>query len=192
MARQITKKETDVKKTTEEKVETPVIKTEVVKAEKKKFASDEGIICRAVLSGKTYVKGKRTGTIYEFLSAGDRIEIEYQDLVAEVRQGSGIIFYPMIIVEDEDFIKEFPRLSKYYSSMYTNRELEKILKKSAKDIQKILPTLPKGVQDSLKSIASKMISTGELDSISVIKTLDEYWNTNLVLMTGFVKNEIEK
>ena len=191
MARQTTKKEVTektetVKEAVEVKQEKPIV-TE--KVEKKKFAPTDGVLCRSVLSGKTYIKGKRTGTIYEFLSVGDKVEIEYQDLIAEVREGSGIIFYPMIMIEDEDFIKEFPRVEKYYSSMYTNVELESILRKSAGEIKKTLPTLPKGVQDSLKNIAAKMISNGELDSISVIKALDECWNTNLALMTGFVKND---
>ena len=194
MARQATKKTTvekteSVNKAPETKVENPFVKAKESKPEKKKFAPTDGIVCRAVLSGKTYIKGKRTGTIYEFLSAGDRVEVEYQDLVAEVREGSGIVFYPMIIIEDEDFVKEFQKLEKYYTSMYTVAELEDVLRKPAREIRDILPTLPKGVQDSLKNIAAKMISTGELDSISTIKALDEYWNTNLSLMTGFVNND---
>lgn len=155
------------------------------KPDKKKFAPTDGIMCRAVLSGKTYVKGKRTGTLYGFLAAGDEIEIEYQDLAAEVREASGIIFHPMIVIEDEDFIKEFPKLEKFYKNMYTQSELMGFLKKSANQVKGILPTLPVGVQESLKSIAAEMIRTKQLDSLSTIKALDEVWGTNLVLMTGF-------
>lgn len=155
------------------------------KPDKKKFAPTDGIMCRAVLSGKTYVKGKRTGVLYGFLAAGDEIEIEYQDLAAEVREASGIIFYPMIVIEDEDFIKEFPKLEKFYKNMYTQSELMGFLKKPANQVKGILPTLPVGVQESLKSIAADMIRTKQLDSLSTIKALDEVWGTNLVLMTGF-------
>ena len=190
MARQ---RKTLTKEATVEKTASPVIEAEssVVETkeikvpEKKKFSPTDGILCRAILSGKTYIKGKRTGTIYGFLGAGDEIEIEYQDLVAEVREGSGIIFHPMIVVEDEDFIKEFPKLEKYYKNMYTQSELMGFLKKPANQVKGILPTLPAGVQDSLKSIAAEMIRSKQLDSLSTIKALDEVWGTNLVLMTGF-------
>ena len=174
---------------TKVETETPVVITETEKPkvpEKKKFMPTDSIMCRAVLSGKTYVKGKRTGTIYGFLGAGDEIGIEYQDLAAEIREGSRIIFHPMIVVEDEDFIKEFPKLEKFYKNMYTQSELEEFLRTPASNIKDTLPTLPAGVQDSLKSIAAEMIRSEDLDSISVIKVLDEIWGTNLSLMTGLL------
>lgn len=175
---------------TNSEIETTPIKTETPKiSEKKKFSPTDSIMCRAVLTGKTYIKGKRTGILYGFLGMGDEIGIEYQDLAAEVREASGIIFHPMIVIEDDDFVKEFPKLEKFYKNMYTQSELSNFLKKPANKIKEALPTLPLGVQDSLKSIAAQKIRTGELDSISVIKTLDEFWGTNLTLMTGLIDEE---
>jgi hypothetical protein len=68
--------------------------------------------------------------------------------------------------------------------------MKDILRKSAGEIINLLPTLPPGVQDSLKGTAAEMVRTGELDSLSVIKALDDIWGTQLILTTGlFNTNE---
>lgn len=176
----------NVKKTTE--TVTPVeVKKETV--EKKKFAPDEEVTCRAILVGITHILGKRTGSLYTFLGKDDTIGIEYRDLVAEVREGSKSIFKPMIIVEDEDFVNEFPKLKTFYKNMYSPNEMKNILKKSANEIKALLPTLPPGIQSSLKGMAADMVRSGELDSVSVIKALDEVWGTQLNILTGLFDAE---
>lgn len=151
----------------------------------KKFEPEDEIACRAVLAGRTFLEGKKTGTLYGFMAAGDRVGIEYQDLEAEVRRWSNIISHPMIVIEDEDFVKHFPKLEEFYKSLYPISKMKDILHKSAAEIRNLLPTLPPGVQENLKSTAAEMVRNGELDSLSVIKALDEIWGTQLSLLTGF-------
>ncbi len=163
----------------------PEIKTEKkVVAEKKKFVSDDRIPCKSVLSGKTHLLGKRTNMIYTFLGRNDTIGIEYQDLVAEVRAGTSLLFYPMIVVEDQDFINEFPKLKEFYEKLYPVSDLKVLLKRPVREIQTVLPNLPAGVIDSMKSVAADMVRTGELDSISTIRALDGAWGTDLAILTG--------
>jgi len=45
-------------------------------------------------------------------------------------------------------------------------------------------SLPKGAQDAIKHLASKMVSDGRLDSVKKIKTLDEIFDTEMSIMTG--------
>lgn len=45
-------------------------------------------------------------------------------------------------------------------------------------------SLPQGAQDSIKHIASKMVSDGTLDSVRKIKILDEIFDTEMSVMTG--------
>ena len=165
----------------------PEVKTIV---EKKKFASDDRIPCKSVLSGKTHLLGKRTNMIYTFLGSNDTIGIEYQDLVAEVRAGTSLLFLPMIIVEDQDFIDEFPKLKAFYEKLYPVSDLKILLKKPVREIQAILPILPIGVINSMKSIAADMVRTGELDSIATIRALDGAWGTDLAILTG-LNNAVE-
>ena len=44
--------------------------------------------------------------------------------------------------------------------------------------------LPEGAKNSIKHIASQLISDGTLDSVKKIKTLDEIFDTELSIMTG--------
>lgn len=162
--------------------ETVEVKKTVV--EKKKFASDDRIPCKSVLVGKTHLLGKRTNMIYTFLGRNDTIGIEYQDLVAEVRAGTSLLFHPMIVVEDQDFINEFPKLKQFYENLYPVSDLKDLLKRSAKEIMAVLPNLPAGVVDSMKSVAADMVRTGELDSIATIRALDGAWGTDLAILTG--------
>lgn len=173
-------------------VETPVVEAEQpvkeeVKPVKKKFAPDEEVDCRAVLVGRTYVLGKRSGNLYGFLGKDDVIGIEYRDLAAEVREWTRAISRPMIIIEDEDFIAEFPKLAKFYKDLYPTSELEAMLRKPANQVMAIVPSLPRGIQDSLKGLAADMVRTGALDSVSTIKALDEFWGTQLSILTGLTE-----
>jgi hypothetical protein len=185
MARNVRKTNVQVVKMSEPASEKVVENDDV-----RKFEPDDEITCRAVLVGRTYLEGQKTGTLYGFLAAGDKVGIEYQDLEAEVRRWSRMISYPMIIIEDEDFVKRFPKLQNFYKSLYPIDKMKDILRKSAGEIINLLPTLPPGVQDSLKGTAAEMVRTGELDSLSVIKALDDIWGTQLILTTGlFNANE---
>ena len=152
---------------------------------KKKFVSDDRIPCKSVLSGKTHLLGKRTNMIYTFLGRNDTIGIEYQDLVAEVRAGTKLLFHPMIVIEDQDFINEFPKLKEFYEKLYPVSDLKNLLKRPVREIQAILPNLPTGVIDSMKSVAADMVRNGELDSIATIRALDGAWGTDLAILTGF-------
>lgn len=165
-------------------IEPEVVETKKTVAEKRKFVSDDRIPCKSVLVGKTHLLGKRTNMIYTFLGRNDTIGIEYQDLVAEVRAGTNLLFRPMIIVEDQDFINEFPKLKQFYENLYPVSDLKALLKRPVREIQAILPNLPAGVVDSMKSVAADMVRTGELDSISTIRALDSAWGTDLAILTG--------
>ena len=176
-------------------IPTPIIAENVViepetQTQKKKFASDDRIPCKAVLTGKTHLLGKRTNMIYTFLGRNDTIGIEYQDLVAEVRAGTNLLFYPMIVVEDQNFINEFPKLKEFYEKLYPVSDLKALLKRPVREIQAVLPNLPAGVIDSMKSVAADMVRNGELDSISTIRTLDGAWGTDLAILTG-LNSDIE-
>ena len=110
------------------------------------------------------------------------------NLVKQGREPEQAIGYlndgTMIVVEDEDFIAEFPKLAKFYKDLYPTSELEAMLRKPVNQVMTIVPSLPRGIQDSLKGLAADMVRTGALDSVSTIKALDEFWGTQLSILTG--------
>ncbi len=160
--------------------------TEIAEPKKpvKKFKQDEGILCRSITVGGLWLDGIKSKNIYRWVEYGDEAEIEYRDLVAMVRSRSNYIFSPMFIIEDEDFIREFPQLKEFYSEQYTVSDLKGILDLPVTKMIAAIKTLPSGAVSSLKNIASTQVANGQLDSVRKIKALDELFGTELNLLAS--------
>ena len=174
-----------------EKLETEEVVEETPKAKKavkKKFDQSDGVMCHSVLQGGYYLEGQKTKMLYEFSCYGDTVEIEYRDLVAEIRTRSKSVFQPRLIVDDKDFVEEFPQLKKFYSESYTTKELRDILKLSPKQMIEEIKQLPSGALDTLKSMAATFVKNGTIDSVKTIKALDEYFGTDLNLLADLVQD----
>ena len=176
--------ETDeIVETVEDEIE-EVVET-VVKREPKKFEATDGIPCRSIVSGGLYMSGIKSHIMYEWSDNGDITEVEYQDIVAAIRSNVSYISKPYFIIEDEDIIAQFPQLNRIYASMYSFKDLRDVLTElPAKSMKATILSLPEGAKESIKNIASQMISNGTLDSVQKIKILDEIFDTELMLMTG--------
>lgn len=166
---------------------------EIVVPEKKvkKFDASDGVLCRSVVQGGLYMDGQKTHITYSWTDYGDVSEVEYRDLVAEVRSKSRFVFNPWFIIEDEDFLAEFPNVKDFYEKSYTLKDLRKILELPVGQMTEEIEKLPKGAKESLKSIAAKQVATGALDSVSKIKALDKIYGTDLNLIGTFFNNEDE-
>ena len=159
------------------------IKEDTPKKTKKTFDQSDGITCRSVVQGALFVEGIKTGMMYTWTDYGDETEVEYRDLVAAVRSKDKTVYEPRFIVENEDFIAEFPVLEKYYANQFTTRDIKEILNMSENDMVKAIEKLPKGAIESLKSIAAQQIASGRLDSVRKIKALDQIFGTDLNLIS---------
>ena len=155
---------------------------------KRTFGKEDLISCHSIMIGKTFVTGIKSGNTYVFETMGAETEIEYQDLVALVNTNSSFLFKPFIIVDDDDFISQSPKLKKYYDGMYSIDDLAEIFRLPYNKIPSELDRLPEGAKQSIKSLASEYIAKGKLDSVKVIKTLDDYFGTQLMLLTGLYDN----
>ncbi len=150
-------------------------------AKKKEFKSNDRIKCTSITSGGLFMSGKKTGTLYSWVDAGDVAYIEYADLAAEVRTKGMYAFRPRFVVDDEDFIAQFPELDTLYASLYSKKDLNKILSLEPKKMASVIKGLPDGAKESIKSMAVSAIERGELDSINRIKVIDEIFGTNMLL-----------
>lgn len=152
---------------------------------KKKYEATDGIPCRSITPGGLYMEGIKSHILYEWADNGDITEVEYQDIIAAIRSNVSYIHKPYFIIEDEDIVSQFPQVSKIYDSMYSIKDLKDVLiSLSPREMKSVIMTLPDGAKESIKHIASQMISNGSLDSVQKIKILDEIFNTELMLMTG--------
>ena len=157
---------------------------EPVKEEVKKkvFKESDGIPCRSVTQGGLYMEGQKTHMQYEWVSYGDYTDVEYADLAAAVRVKSGYVFRPTFIIEDDDFIAEFPTLKKFYTENYSVTDLEAILRYPVDKMLDEIKCLPKTALDSLKVLAASSVADGSLDSVKKINALDEVLGTNMSLL----------
>ena len=154
--------------------------------EKKVFSQEDRIPCRSVITGGLYMEGSKTKYLYEWSGYGDVVDVEYRDLVPVVRDRTIFAFGPWFIVEDDDFVKEFPNLKKFYDESYSIKDLKLIINLPVGDMVAEIKSLPKTAVESLKSITSEMISDGSLDSVKKIKALDELFGTDLQLIAKMV------
>ena len=195
MKKNVTKKAT-VENAVEEVVETvetteivkEVAKTEKeVKVEAKKFKDTDPIRCVSITAGELGMLGIKSGINYTWAGRGDETDVEYQDLVAAIRSGKKHISAPYFIIQDDDFLTQFPQVAETYSSMLSYKDLKDILNLDANSMKKVINELPSGAKESIKNIASSQISKGLLDSVQKIKILDEIFDTKFMLMTELYK-----
>lgn len=178
MPRQMTKKT----------VEDSITEETVVK-KKKVFDQSDGVMCVSITQGKLYVEGSKTGMLYSFSDYGDETEIEYRDLVGLIRSKDKSVFEPRFVVNDKDFIEEYPALKKFYDDEFSIKNIKKILLMPDDQMVAEIEKLPRGAADSLKSIAAEQVSNGEIDSVRKIKALDTVFGTNLNLLGELFSNE---
>ena len=150
--------------------------------QKRVFKDSDGIPCRSVTQGGLYMEGQKTHMQYEWVTYGDYTDVEYADLAAAVRVKSGYVFRPTFIIEDDDFIAEFPTLKKFYTENYSITDLEAILKYPVDKMLEEIKCLPKTALDSLKVLAASSVADGSLDSVKKIGALDEVLGTNMSLL----------
>ena len=166
------------------KVEKPVVEKKVEVKTPKKFEAMDGILCRSIVDGVLVMEGIKSKNFYKWADANDVAEVEYQDLVSAVRSNTSYVFAPHFIIEDEDFLEQFPQVQKVYDSMYTTADLKEILKLPATAMMKEIEALPSGSKDNLREIAGKMVLNGQLDSVQKIKALDNFYKTNFLITTN--------
>ena len=158
-------------------------------AKKKVFAQSDGVICVSITQGALNVEGAKTGMIYRFSDYGDVTEIEYRDLVGLIRSKDKAVFEPRFVVEDEDFIAEYPALKKFYNDEFSLQNIKEILTLPETEMIEEIKKLPVGALGSLKSIAAEQVYSGEIDSVRRIKALDSVFGTDLNLIGELFSNQ---
>ena len=180
-------KKTPTKKTTpkKEQANEEVVNTfeeEVVEIEQpREFKKDDLIKVKSVFAGSCTLIGRRSGNIYVWEALGEIQYVEYQDLLAEItNRYSQYIYEPLLLIEDEDVINKNPKLKDLYDTMIDVEEIEEsLLNDSVEDLRNILISLPSGLQETVKSIASTLMQDGDLYDVRKIRLLDDLYHTAL-------------
>ena len=148
----------------------------------RKFEQEDLIPCRSMVSGQLFIEGARSKLLYTFADYNDVCDIEYRDLIYMVRTyNNRFVYEPWIIIEDEDFIAQNPKLAELYESMYTNSDLIEILNMPTTQMGEYIKALPIGCKNAIKRVATTIIDNGSLKKQKKIKVLDEIFGTNMLL-----------
>lgn len=152
------------------------------KKKKRVFRKDELIPCTSIIGGELAWIGSRTGNLYRWFGSGETIDVEYQDLLSAIlSRTNSVIYSPMIFIEDEELVNEHKAVRNVYDSMYSPRDLKKVLDLPIDEMVATIKSMPSGAQDTMKVVAATCIQTGRLDSIRKITALDNILGTKLVI-----------
>ena len=149
---------------------------------KKIFHDNDYIMCKSIIAGGLNITC-RSSNYYRFVEYGGECEIEYRDLVELIRIHSDHIFLPRIIIEDEDFLEQFPQVKKFYDSLYTTDDLRIILGLPNDKMEFEIQKLPHEMFETLRGLASGMISSGEIDSVNKIRCLSKIFDADFNLLS---------
>ena len=164
-------------KEVQEVVEEKVVPTE----QPREFQKDDLIEVKSVFAGSCTLVGRRSGNAYVWETLGEIQYVEYQDLLAEItNRYSKYIYEPLLLIEDEDVINKNPKLKDLYDAMIDVEEIEdSLLNDSVEELRSILITLPSGLKETVKSVASTLMQDGALYDVRKIRLLDDLYHTAL-------------
>lgn len=172
-AEEIAKEAEEVQEAVEEKV----VPTE----QHREFQKDDLIEVKSVFAGSCTLVGRRSGNVYVWETLGEIQYVEYQDLLAEItNRYSKYIYEPLLLIEDEDVINKNPKLKDLYNAMIDVEDIEdSLLNDSVEDLRSILISLPSGLKETVKSVASTLMQDGALYDVRKIRLLDDLYHTAL-------------
>ena len=159
-----------------------VVEEKVVPTEQpREFQKDDLIEVKSVFAGSCTLVGRRSGNVYVWETLGEIQYVEYQDLLAEItNRYSQYIYEPLLLIEDEDVINKNPKLKDLYDTMIDVEDLEdSLLNDSVEDLRSILISLPSGLKETVKSVASTLMQDGALYDVRKIRLLDDLYHTAL-------------
>lgn len=148
---------------------------------KREFANTDLIPCVSITVGGLHMIGAKSGEVYHWTNMGEVTEIEYRDLLAEVRNHSWYVYDPAFVIQDDDFLAQHDDIIVRYGQLYTPSDIEQVLAMPATQLAAALKKMPVGAQNAVRDLAVRKISNGTLDSVNRIKVLDEFFGTEMLL-----------
>ena len=105
--------------------------------------------------------------------------IEYKELIAMRNTQKTFFERPWIICEWD--VLEDLRVDQYYKNLIDLEDLDSVFKKSAEELEDILKTVPKGIQELIVDRAYVLIKNRKLDSLSIIETIEHVCKIDLTV-----------
>src|SRR6185312_5291250 len=173
-----TKKDDQVEEVVQTEKETP--KTpEVKKAEKKKISMDDRIEVMNNTTGRYKYVSRVTGYTLEMDEYGDVESIPFSELRTMSSGQKAHIREAFIVILDEDAVNELG-YSKLYENVFSVEGVNALLHGRDYDkLEKVIPKMPKYMQETLASVAKRKFKTRELSDLNVRDILEKTLNVKI-------------
>lgn len=143
------------------------------------ITNDTMVSCRNGTAGNLIYKSLlNPGYTVEWDGFGDTQDLEYRELVS--MRGNQRRFFEdnWILIDDYRIIQKLG-VDRYYQNSLTTDNFDEVFSMPADKIKEVVPSLPGGTKDAIASRAKDKIESGELDSRSAIKALEDSLSVEL-------------
>lgn len=147
------------------------------------YRPEEMIPCRSLFAGVLLFTGDHTHMTYSFNGAGDRRNIEYQDLKAAMLQHKDSIFSPDIIIEDKNLINDehWAEVKEVYENMFDEKDIEKVMNLPFRDFEKAFVQLPITAKERIITTYATQMENGTFEQWNKAKIIDKVCGTRFDL-----------
>lgn len=137
------------------------------------------VTVRNGFQGRLVYRSKRTGERFVWDGFGTEQEIELREL-KNAKNSNKNFFINNWFMFDEDWIPEYLGVRQYYKNAISIEHFDDIFKKKPAELKKIIDGLSNGQKKSVAYRAKELIANKQIDSLSVISTLEESLGIELI------------
>lgn len=123
----------------------------------------------------------RTNEKFEWSQFGDIQEIELRQL-RNAKNTNRFFFENNYFLFDDDYswVIDYLRVNKYYEHAISVEGYDELFTKTPKEIIAVIDEMSKGQKQSLLLCAQEKIQSGEIDSIKIVRALEEGLGVTLI------------
>lgn len=162
----------------EEQVEPQAEKTRY-KAKARKLEPHTMVAVRNGFNGKLVYRSSRTGERFVWDGFGAVLDMELQDLRSAKNSAKGYFENNWFMIDDIDVL-EYLGVERMYRNSLSIDNFDEIFKMPPDKMKECIASLPNGQRSSIIYRARQLIDDGVIDSIKVIKTLEESLGVELI------------
>ena len=127
---------------------------------------------RSCINGRVIYKSKKTGVTYKWLEKGTYEILTIDELLNMESQSQKCLHSPWLMVDDEEVIEAF-NLQELYDLVAKVEDIDSFITISLGEQKQIYNKLPKTLQNQVYNHIYNKVETGEIDSKSKIRELEE-------------------
>ena len=127
---------------------------------------------RSCINGRVIYKSKKTGVTYKWLEKGAYEILTIDELLNMESQSQKFLHSPWLMVDDEEVIEAF-NLQELYDLVAKVEDIDSFINMSLGEQKQIYNKLPKSLQNQVYNHIYNKVESGEIDSKSKIRELEE-------------------